>query len=236
MISPQTSAILLPGHIAGEPADVEGIMAVAEKHDIPVVEDCAQAHGATINGRLVGSFGEISAFSTMFGKHFTTGGQGGIVYTRSEELFHSSRLSSDRGKPFFLPEGSTNQIASLNFNLNDLSAAIGRVQLKKLPDIVAGRRAFVARVTEGFQDMDLQAVSVPPQIPGGEPSYFWWRVKVNVDRLTCDRDAFCDALAAEGPSGGADLLHAAQDGLVQEPPRIRYQRLSLGVAPIRGRS
>jgi dTDP-4-amino-4,6-dideoxygalactose transaminase len=197
VISPLTSAILV-GHIAGEPADIEGIMAVARKHGIPVVEDCAQAHGATLNGKVVGSFGDVAAISTMSGKHFITGGQGGLVYTKSEELYRAARLASDRGKPFFLPEGSTNQIASLNHNLSDLGAAIGRVQLKKLPGIVEGRRAFVARLTEGFEDMYLQSVSVPPQLPGAEPSYFWWRIRFNMENLACDRDTFCAALAAEG--------------------------------------
>ena len=197
VISPLTSAIVVE-HIAGEPADIEHIMAVARKHGIPVVEDCAQAHGAALNGRLVGSFGDLAAFSTMSRKHFITGGQGGLVYTKSEELYRAARLASDRGKPFFLPEGSTNQIASLNHNLSDLGAAIGRVQLKKLPRVVEGRRAFVARLVEGFEDMYLQSVSVPPQVPGAEPSYFWWRLKFNMEKLTCDRDAFCAALAAEG--------------------------------------
>ena len=197
VISPLTSAIVV-GHIAGEPADIEGIMAVARKHGVPVVEDCAQAHGATLNGRLVGSFGDLAAFSTMNRKQFVTGGQGGLVYTKSEELYRAARLASDRGKPFFLPEGSTNQIASLNHNLTDLAAAIGRVQLKKLPHVVEGRQALVARLTAGFEDLGLQSVSVPPQIRGAEPSYFWWRLKFNAERLTCDRDTFCASLVAEG--------------------------------------
>ena len=197
VISPLTSAIVV-AHVPGEPADIEGIMAVARRHRIPVVEDCAQAHGATVNGRLVGSFGDLAAFSTMNRKHFVTGGQGGLVYTKSEELYRAARLASDRGKPFFLPEGSTNQIASLNHNLSDLGAAIGREQLKKLPGIVEGRRSFVARLTAGFKDMELHSVSVPPQVPGAEPSYFWWRLKFNAEKLTCDRDAFCTALVAEG--------------------------------------
>ena len=197
VISPLTSAIVV-AHIPGEPADIEGIMALARRHDLPVVEDCAQAHGATMNGRLVGSFGDLAAFSTMNRKHFITGGQGGLVYTKSEELYRAARLASDRGKPFFLPEGSTNQIASLNHNLSDLGAAIGREQLKKLPRIVEGRREFVAGLTAGFEDMGLHSVSAPPQVPGAKPSYFWFRIRFNAEALTCNRDSFCAALAAEG--------------------------------------
>lgn len=92
LISPLTSAILV-AHIGGEPVDMEGIMAIARKHNIPVVEDCAQAHGAKLNGKLVGTFGDVAAFSTMFGKHHCTGGQGGLVYTRDERLYYEARRS-----------------------------------------------------------------------------------------------------------------------------------------------
>ena len=122
LISPRTSAILVP-HIAGEPADMEGILQVANRHSLPVIEDCAQAHGARLNGRMLGTFGSIAAFSTMFGKHHCSGGQGGLLFTRDEQLYQSCRRASDRGKPFFLPQGATNASASLNFNLSDLAAA-----------------------------------------------------------------------------------------------------------------
>ncbi|CAI8025836.1 Putative L-glutamine:3-amino-2,3-dideoxy-scyllo-inosose aminotransferase [Geodia barretti] len=82
LISDRTSAVVVP-HIAGEPADMGGIMEVARRHGIPVIEDCAQAHG-TRSGAVAGSFGDISAFSTMSGKHHSSGGQGGMVFTRDE--------------------------------------------------------------------------------------------------------------------------------------------------------
>lgn len=195
LISPLTSAILI-AHIGGEPADIEGIIAVAKKRGIPVIEDCAQSSGAKISGRLVGTFGDVAAFSTMFGKHFCTGGQGGMVYTQSEDLYWKARRASDRGKPFGLPEGSTNCVASLNFNLNDLAAAIGRVQIKKLPEIVRKRQALVALLSEGLKD--LKAVSVPVAAAGVEPSYWWLRLSFNPGPVACDKETFCRALSAEG--------------------------------------
>lgn len=75
LITPLTSAILVP-HIAGEPADMDAIMDIARRYGLKVVEDCAQAHGAFWNGRRLGSFGDIAAFSTMHGKHICTGGPG----------------------------------------------------------------------------------------------------------------------------------------------------------------
>lgn len=195
LISPRTSAILI-AHIGGEPADIAGIAAIARKRGIPVVEDCAQAHGARLHGRLAGTFGAIAAFSTMFGKHHCTGGQGGVVFTRSKKLYLECRRAADRGKPFGRPPGSTNCLASLNFNLNDLAAAIGSVQLKKLPRIVRQRRQIVERLARGFSR--LKAVALPPQIGGAEPSYWWLRLQFNAAAVTCDKETYCKALKAEG--------------------------------------
>lgn len=208
LISPRTHAILVP-HIAGEPADMPGILKLAERYGLPVIEDCAQAHGATLHGRLLGAYGVISAFSTMFGKHHSTGGQGGLVFTRDERLYQSIRRASDRGKPFFLPPGATNQSASLNFNLNDLAAAIGRVQLTKLPEIVSRRQVIAARLAEALES--LQAVTLPELLPGAAPSYWFLRLRFHPEQTACDKDTYCQALLAEGlpiePSYRAALPH-----------------------------
>jgi len=201
MISPLTSAIVV-AHLQGEPADMNGIRRVARKHHVPVVEDCAQSHSTTINGRLVGTFGNVAAFSTMFGKHFCTGGQGGVVYTRNEKIYQQARRASDRGKPFFMPAGSDNCIASLNFNLNDLSAVIGSVQLKKLPGIVNRRRQIVSHLKKGLRD--IRAVSFPPMIKGADPSYWHLRLKFHPEAVSCNKETYCKALLAEGLSVNAN--------------------------------
>ncbi len=197
LISSRTGAILV-AHIGGEPADMKGIMAVAGKHGLPVIEDCSQSHAAVLDGRLVGTFGTIGVFSTMFGKHHHSGGQGGLVYTRDETTYQAIRRASDRGKPFFLPAGSTNVTASLNLNLNDLAATIGTVQLKKLPHIVTQRRAIVSEIGEGIDG--LPTVSIPQPVPGAQPSYWFLRLRFHADRATCDKETYCAALAAEGLS------------------------------------
>ncbi|MEM7131015.1 MAG: DegT/DnrJ/EryC1/StrS family aminotransferase [Chloroflexota bacterium] len=197
LLSPRTSAIIVP-HIAGDPADMEGIMAIARRHNIPVIEDCAQAHGARLNGQLLGTFGDITAISTMGGKHHSTGPQGGVVFTKDEHLYQEVRRMSDRGKPFFLPPGSTNITASLNFNLNDLAAAIGRVQLRKLPEIVRRRQIIAAQLREGLAA--LAAVSMPPSCSGYESSHWFLPIKFHTDSVGCTKETFCEALAAEGLS------------------------------------
>jgi perosamine synthetase len=205
LISPCTSAIVVP-HIAGEPADVAGIVEIARRHNIPVIEDCAQTHGARLHGRMIGTFSDIGVFSTMFGKHHSTGGQGGLVYTHDEALYQAIRRASDRGKSFFLPEGSTNVIASLNLNLNDLAAAIGSVQLRKLPGIVQRRRYIVTQFACGIKS--LKTVCIPAPLPGSEPSYWFLRVRFHAENARCDKATFCQALAAEGLPVGVDYRAA----------------------------
>lgn len=195
-ITPLTSAIIVP-HILGEPADMPRIMKVARKHNLPVIEDCAQSHGATINGQRVGTFADIAAFSTMFGKHFCTGGQGGMVFTKDAKLGLACRRVSDRGKPFGLPhERGTNVLASLNLNLNDLAATIGSVQLAKLPGIVTRRRALVRTISDGIRN--LSTIGTPRLLPGAEPSYWFWRLELRTENLAVSREEYCRALAAEG--------------------------------------
>lgn len=208
LISPLTTAMVV-SHIAGEPADMDGIMELAGKHGIPVIEDCAQAHGARLNRKMLGSFGDVAIFSTMFGKHHTTGGQGGIVYTRNEDLYDRIRQAADRGKPVGLPPGSTNCMAALNLNLNEIAAVIGRVQLRKLPDISRRRQTVVQEIREGIGN--LKTVSIPRPIAGAEPSYWFLRLEFHSERATCDKETFCQALLAEGlpisPAYRAALPH-----------------------------
>ena len=194
-ITSLTSAIVV-AHIGGEPMDIEGIMAVAKKHNLPVVEDCSQSHAAKINGKFVGSFGDVSAFSIMFGKHFCCGGQGGMVFTKDPDIYRAVRNAADRGKAYD-EESNGNVIASLNFNMDELHAAIGRVQLKKLPVIVGKRRAFVQLLKDkGIGE--FESIIIPELLETAEHSYWWWRLGVDSSKLTCSKAEFCAALLAEG--------------------------------------
>jgi len=194
MITERTRAVIV-AHIAGEPADMDPIMALAKKHNLYVVEDAAQAHGARYKGRLVGTIGHIGAFSTMFGKHHCTGGQGGVVYTRDEQLHWQGRRFADRGKPFNL-DAPGNVVAGLNCNLNDLAAAIGSAQLKKLPGIISRRRHVGEAIKQRLQK--CRAVSLGWQVADTEPTYWFLRLKLDLDAVRVDKNTFCEALAAEG--------------------------------------
>ena len=194
LITERTRAVIIPP-IMGEPVDMDPVMALAEKHGLFVLEDCAQSHGALYKGKLVGTIGHIAAFSTMFGKHFTTGGQGGIVYTQDEELHWEGRRFADRGKPFHV-DAAGNVRAGINCNLNEIGATVGSVQVKRLPQMIANRRRVGEAVKEGLADG--VGVRLGRQVPGGESSYWYLRVKLELDALTVDKPQFCRALRAEG--------------------------------------
>ena len=194
-ITERTRAIVI-AHISGDPADMEGIMKVADKYGLPVIEDCAQAPMTSINGRRAGTFGTMGSFSLMFGKHFCTGGQGGAVFTKDENMYWEIRRAADRGKPFGL-EGHTNVRAAINCNMDEFGAAIGRAQLKKLPQIIAKRQAFVKMLmNRGIADLDI--IKIPKLPKGAEHTYWWWRLELNLEKMTVDKFTFCKALAAEG--------------------------------------
>lgn len=194
LITPRTKAIII-AHISGESSDIDKIMELAKKHNLYVIEDCAQAHGGKYQGKMLGSFGDVAAFSTMFGKHHCTGGQGGVVFTKSKDMYERVRRASDRGKPFGL-QGATNCVASLNFNLSDIAGAIGQEQLKKLPSIVEKRRKIIEQLTSKFSE--LQSVIIPEQLPGVESAYWWWGLKLDESKLTCSKEEFCESIKAEG--------------------------------------
>ena len=205
-ITPRTAAIIVP-HIGGEPADIKGIMEVADRHGLPVIEDCAQSHAASVDGKYVGSFGTYGAFSIMFGKHFCSGGQGGVVFSKTEDLYWRGRRAADRGKPFGIQNPCGNVLVTLNSNMDELGAAIARAQLKKLPSIVARRQAF-AELLKAKGLNDLKTVSVPVIPAGNKHSYWWFRLGVNLNALNCTRDQYFDALAAEGVNIGRDYKAA----------------------------
>jgi len=204
-ITKRTSAIIV-AHIAGIPADMGPIMEIANAKGIPVIEDCAQAHGAKYRGKYVGTFGTIAAFSTMFGKHHATGGQGGVVFTKDEELYWRVRRYSDRGKPFNLEGTRRNVVCAHNMNLNDLSACIGRVQLRKLPRIIRGRQRPARWLIEACKK-ECKAVRIVEGLPDTEPTYWFLLVRLDLSKLRVDKQTFVEALQAEGLPCSVSYLH-----------------------------
>lgn len=140
LITPATKAII-PVHLFGHPVDMDRLGEIAAKHGLRVIEDCAEAHGASCRGRVVGSFGDMACFSFYANKIITTG-EGGMIVTNNDALAERLRLLRNLGftKPRFRHE-----VAGYNFRLTAYQAAMGAVQVKKLEDVVAAKRRMAAR-------------------------------------------------------------------------------------------
>lgn len=206
-ITERTRAIVVT-HLVGQPADLDPILAIARRHDLTVIEDCAQAHGATYHGKIVGGVGHVGAFSLMSGKHTVAGGQGGMVVTSDPEIYWNAKRFADRGKPFNSSEGR-NLFLGLNYRMTELEATMGRVQLQKLPSLVRRRQQLVAGLRERIAD--LAAVRVGKVIDGAESSYWFLLLRVDAELLTVSKDAFAEAVRAEGLAVAARYDHIAYD-------------------------
>jgi dTDP-4-amino-4,6-dideoxygalactose transaminase len=146
VLTPATRAVICV-HLAGWPCEMSGIMALAHERGLAVIEDCAQAHGARYRDRLVGSFGDVGAWSFCQDKIMTTGGEGGMVTTDDPELWSRMWSYKDHGKSWEAvyerehPPGFrwVHESFGTNWRMIEMQAAIGRIQLRRMPEWHARR-------------------------------------------------------------------------------------------------
>jgi len=217
VLTPSTRAIIAV-HLAGWPCDLDSILELARENDLYVIEDCAQAHGARYKGKPVGSFGDIAAFSFCQDKIMTTGGEGGLFLTNDEQLWTSAWAFKDHGKSYDSvyhkkhPPGFRwiHDSFGTNWRMTEMQAAIGRVQLRKLPQWIQARQ----RNSQILQDQlsKIPALRVP--IPSSDffHSYYKYYVFVKPDELKPDwnRDRIMNALVEENIpcfSGGCSEIY-----------------------------
>jgi dTDP-4-amino-4,6-dideoxygalactose transaminase len=164
---------ILAVHLYGLPAPMEELTSLAEAHDVPVIEDAAQAHGAAIDGRQVGTFGDAATFSFYPTKNMTTA-EGGMVTTDDEGLADRVRSFINHGRT---DEGDSYAHARVghNFRMTSIAAAIGQVQLEKLPQFVEARRRNAARFSAALED--ATAVTPPAEPEGYRHSYHQYTVR-----------------------------------------------------------
>ena len=160
-ITGRTRAII-PVHLYGQPASMYEICAISKKHGLAVIEDCAQAHGAMIGDRRVGTFGDIAAFSFYPTKNLGAIGDGGAVVTSSSEIAEKCRLLRQYG----WKERYVSEIPGMNTRLDELQAAILRVKLARLDDDNAARRAIAAAYTDAINSLMM---CPPSSVPGTIP-------------------------------------------------------------------
>lgn len=201
-ITPNTVGII-PVHLAGWPCDMDGIMQLAERHGLWVIEDCAQAHGAQIGGRVVGSFGTVGSYSFCQDKIMSTGGEGGMIVTDDEPLFDRIWSFKDHGKSRELVFSGAKSPGfrwlhadvGTNLRMTGPSAAIGRVQLRRLPEWRQARERNAARLAAALGESPILRVPMPPP----DITHAWYRLYafVRPERLApgWDRDRILAAAA-----------------------------------------
>lgn len=170
-ITERTKAVM-PVHLYGHPADMDGFAALADKHGIAVFEDAAQAHGATLHGKPVGSFGTFAMFSLYPTKNMTSG-EGGMVSCATDEVARNVRLLRNQG----MERQYANELVGFNARMTDIHAAIGRVQLTKVGAWTEQRRANAA-----FLDANLDGVVVPAVADDATHVYHQYTIRVAEDR------------------------------------------------------
>jgi dTDP-4-amino-4,6-dideoxygalactose transaminase len=151
---------IIPVHLYGHPADMAAILEIARRHDLAVIEDCAQAHGAAIGGRKTGTFGDIAAFSFYPTKNLAALGDGGAVATDDARLAERVRLLREYG----WRDRYVSAIPGLNSRLDALQAAILRVKLRYLDAENARRRALAQRYTELLAGPDVRPPTARPDV------------------------------------------------------------------------
>lgn len=207
-ITERTRAII-PVHIHGLPADLGEVMEIARRHDLKVVEDACQAHGATYQGRSVGSIGDIGAFSLNSSK-ILCGGEGGLLVTDDDEYLHRASRLRTFGED--IPELAkltgwtfrpyTVHSIGWNYRHQEMPAALARSQLRRLPEYIATAQANAAYLTEQLARIPGL---VPPYVPEDRTSVFYiYRLRFDTEALNVDvepavfRDLLGRALMAEG--------------------------------------
>jgi dTDP-4-amino-4,6-dideoxygalactose transaminase len=214
-ITERTRAIICV-HLAGLPCDMDPIMELAAEFDVKVIEDAAQAHGAKYKGKLTGTLGHIAAFSFCNDKIITTGGEGGMVVTDSDEMAEIARSFKDHG----YEERERRNLLELealytyihhrmgyNYRMTEMQAAIGLKALEKLEWNLSRRRENARYLSDRLSRHD--ALIPPFESDDFEHAYYKYYVRLNLKRLKTDRDTFVKAVRAEGVPIG---LGASSEG------------------------
>ena len=204
-LSQRTRAIICV-HLAGMPCEMDGIMELARNHNLFVIEDCAQAHGAKYKGRSVGSIGDVGCWSFCQDKIMTTGGEGGMVTMNDESLWKAMWAYKDHGKSWDLVYGKEHppgfrwlhETFGTNFRLTEMQAAIGRIQLRRLPNWIQKRSANAKTIEKALSEFGcIRLIEVPDYI---EHSWYKYYAFVKPEYLADDwsRDRIVEDINAAG--------------------------------------
>lgn len=170
LITPKTKAIM-PVHLYGHPADMQAIMEIARENNLKVIEDACQAHGAMAYGSMIGTIGDITAFSFFPSKNMTVAGEGGIITTNDAELAERMKMQRDHGRS----DKHTSTMMGLNLRLSEIHAAIGKVQLKHLHDWVEARRKNAEHYSKLLGENN--DITIPSEKSWAKHAYYVYVIK-----------------------------------------------------------
>ncbi len=204
-VTPLTRAVI-PVHLFGGPADMDGLMAVARRHHLKVIEDCAQAPGARYKGRLVGTIGDCGIFSFTENKNITTG-EGGMLITNDEAIAYVAQGVRNHGEVIL--EGQrvrtyTPTMLGWNYRMTEIEAALGIIQFGRMDELNQSR-IELARYLSG-KLRGVEGLTTPEVYPGAKHVFYVYPLKYDEARVGIPRQAFVDALNAEGIPFGAGYV------------------------------
>ena len=191
-ITPRTRA-LLPVHLYGHPCDMDPIMEIARRHNLYVIEDCAEALGACYRGRRVGTIGDIGTFSFFANKVITTG-EGGMVTTDNPELHQRMQLLRDHGMT--KERRYWHQVAGFNYRLTNMQAAVGLAQMERIEEVLAYRDKIIARYDS--QLGAIGGITLPPRKPWGKNICWLYSIMIDEKQTGISRDTLMSYLAGQG--------------------------------------
>jgi perosamine synthetase len=190
-VTARTRAVVVV-HTYGHPADVEPVLELARRRGLAVVEDAAEAHGATYHGRRVGSFGDAAVFS-FYGNKIVSTGEGGMVTTNDPELARLARRLREHA--FSEDRHFWHRYLGFNYRMGNLQAAVGLAQTERLDELVAVRRRNAHRYQELLRE--VPGLLLPGEMPGVESVYWMYALRV-MDDFGCSRDELRRRLARQG--------------------------------------
>lgn len=195
-ITPQTKAIMAID-IFGHSADMEALMAIADKHGLKVISDTAQAPGAYYKGKYAGTLAHVGGFSLNYHKHIHTG-EGGVLVTDDDEIAERLQLIRNHAEAVVGDKGVTNlaNMLGYNFRLGEIECAIGIEQLKKLRKLVAGRQHLANRLSDGLSK--LRGLRPPVVRPDCTHVYYTYPILLDTTALGVSSQQLHEALRAEG--------------------------------------
>ena len=205
VLTPTTKAIIVV-HLAGMPAEMDDIMALAQERGLYVIEDCAQAHGARYKGRAVGSIGHVGAWSFCQDKIMTTGGEGGMVTTNDQALWGKMWSYKDHGKSYDAvynrqhPAGFRwlHEHFGTNWRMMEMQAVLGRIQLRHMPEWTKTRQTYANQLSQLLGRFKcIRQIEVPDYIEHAQYKYYAF-VKPKLLNMDWNRDRIAAEISATG--------------------------------------